>query len=243
MLKRYFLTLLLASWVAITFSQALQNTAATRGAVRVFSQQRGGLRHDGAQDTAAVSGRTLTLDPATDFKPGETLFASTTPAVMASGGTMAHGQFHQFTSGTGRSTCLPSSELTGDFSTSVVLGDVDGDGDLDQVATNVLNLTVSVRLNGGDATGSDTGIVSGSSTVGVGSNPRSIAAGERHRPRSNKGLTRVSKHWHQWPQSVRYIWPPPVLNGAILEQRFEALKGCPANVEATALLETNGLRG
>ena len=43
---------------------------------------------------------------------------------------------------------------------SVAVGDLDGDGDLDLATANMQSNTVSVRLNGGDATGSGTGLFS-----------------------------------------------------------------------------------
>jgi hypothetical protein len=53
----------------------------------------------------------------------------------------------------------------------LAVGDVDGDGDLDVLTTNLYDNTVSVRLNGGDATGSNTGIFGNGSTVAVGNSP------------------------------------------------------------------------
>ena len=64
----------------------------------------------------------------------------------------------------------------------VVLGDVDADGDLDLVTANADfgsgGNTVSTRLNGGDATGSNTGIFSNGGTVAVGSFPRHLVLGD-----------------------------------------------------------------
>ena len=68
----------------------------------------------------------------------------------------------------------------GGQSQGVALADVDGDGDLDVLAASITNSVVQIRLNGGDATGSNTGVFSGSGFVSVGSlgTPTSIAMGD-----------------------------------------------------------------
>jgi hypothetical protein len=66
----------------------------------------------------------------------------------------------------------------GGQSEGVALADVDGDGDLDVLAASITNGIVHIRLNGGDATGSNTGTFSGSGFVGVGDTPASIAMGD-----------------------------------------------------------------
>ncbi|MDO7884727.1 FG-GAP-like repeat-containing protein [Hymenobacter cheonanensis] len=58
--------------------------------------------------------------------------------------------------------------------TAVVLADVDGDGDLDMLVSHSVS-TLSVRLNGGDATGSNTGTFSGSQEVALQGNTASYA--------------------------------------------------------------------
>ncbi len=134
----------------------MQNTAATQQAVRVFSQQRGGLMFGRQGGAASVSGNTITFAPAFDFKPGETVFATTTPAATATTGTpLARGHVHQFTAvvagtGTGSFTAPATNPNTavGAFPQSVAVGDVDGDLDL---LTVIQVNTVSVRLNGGTA--------------------------------------------------------------------------------------------
>ncbi|MCI1187238.1 FG-GAP-like repeat-containing protein [Hymenobacter sp. DH14] len=170
--------------VAVTFSQTLQNTAATLGAVQVYSQQRGGRMRNGARGTATASGNTLTFDPTNSFKPGETLLVTTTTAATStSGATLAKGKVHQFTAATssiGRGIFAGGSNpATSSYPTSVAVGDVDGDGDLDLLTANYNSGgTVSVRLNGGDASGSNTGVFSNGSDPAVGSDPTSVAVGD-----------------------------------------------------------------
>ena len=55
---------------------------------------------------------------------------------------------------------------------SVAVGDVDGDGDLDFLAANFNSATVSVRLNDGS------GNFTGTTEVGVGSDPYGVAVGD-----------------------------------------------------------------
>jgi hypothetical protein len=61
---------------------------------------------------------------------------------------------------------------------TVAMGDVDGDGDLDILGTSYRSSNVVIRLNGGDATGSNTGIFSSGSSVAVGIFPGKVAVGD-----------------------------------------------------------------
>jgi hypothetical protein len=165
--------------VRMVFTQTLSNDAASRGALRLFSNQRGGR----LTGSASVSGTTLSFIPTTPFRPGETVAATLTTAVRSSTNSLAMPQVYQFTtatSGTGRGFFRPGASVgTSRVPSSLATGDVDGDGDLDVVvATTFSNINansmVSVRLNGGDASGSNTGVFSGLQEVPVSANPGEV---------------------------------------------------------------------
>ena len=82
--------------VALTYSQPINS--ATAATVRVFSQQAGGRK---ALTSASASGNVLTLDPAQDFKPGETVFVTAPATVLGTGGTAAVPYVYQFTTQAG----------------------------------------------------------------------------------------------------------------------------------------------
>ncbi|WP_324678981.1 FG-GAP-like repeat-containing protein [Hymenobacter sp. GOD-10R] len=157
-----------ATDVAVTFNQALSTGAATQQALKVFSAQAGGQK----AGTATVSGNTLTLNPATDFKAGETVFATlTTAAQSSSGASLAVPQVFQFTTATSSSNGSfggGSDPAVGTTPLSVTTGDVDGDGDLDLLTANVNTNTVSIRLNNGAAG------FAGSQEVSVGRGPSQV---------------------------------------------------------------------
>ncbi len=156
--------------VAVTFDQSMSGSAASAGAVKVFSHQRGG-RMSGAQGGAAsVSGNTITFNPTTNFRPGETVFVSTTTAAQSgAGANLAAGHVHQFTAaaGAGPGNFINTSDpAVGSLPRSVAVGDVDNDGDLDLLTANYSGGTVSVRLNDGTgAFGSGTEVPTGSTSL------------------------------------------------------------------------------
>lgn len=141
--------------LTVSFNQPL--TAASAGALKVFSAQRGGLRSRNTTP-AVVSGTTLSFAPTPyAFQPGETVQYTVTTAAVGSAGlaTPRVGQFTTAAGGTGVGIFPPvlgtSVGLGGSFDAK--LGDVDNDGDLDILAVNARNPTtagsVGVRLNDG----------------------------------------------------------------------------------------------
>jgi len=136
--------------VAVTFNQALSNTATTQGALKVYSAQAGGQK----AGAVTVSGSTLALNPATDFKAGETVFASVLTAAQSSNGQgLAQSQVFQFTAATAPSTGTFSGGSDIPVSTGVgqsVTGDVNGDGNLDLLTAG--SFAVSIQLGQGNGT-------------------------------------------------------------------------------------------
>lgn len=142
--------------VTVSFSQPMQNTVVTQQAVRIFSQQRGGLMFGSTRGIATVSGNTINFDPIHDFKPGETLYVTTTTGATAVSGTpLAHGYVHQFTTatgGTGTGTFVPGAHVLDSLGLefrSIVVGDIDSDGDLDVIVGDLFNGTARVCFNNG----------------------------------------------------------------------------------------------
>ena len=154
----------------INFSQPL--TAASAGALKVFSAQRGGLR----TQAATVNGNALSFAPtAYPFLPGETVQYAVTTAAAGSGGALARPKVGQFTvavGGTGQGIFQPGSDPSvNNFPVDVVTGDIDGDGDLDIITPTYhpnSSLQISTRLNDGSGRfsgGQDLNVTSAGSLV------------------------------------------------------------------------------
>jgi hypothetical protein len=155
--------------VVVRFGQAL--AAHTTGNLAVFSAQGGG-QLAGTRQGAGSS--TLTLVPARPYQPGEQVRVSL-PAYTEANSLRVVRQVYQFTAavgGTGRGffaepVSFPRISTSGG---SMVLGDVDGDGDQD-LLTGTFN-TVQVQLNNG------AGAYSAAGTVPVADNPASLTLGD-----------------------------------------------------------------
>ncbi len=139
-----------AASVVLTFSQAIG--AASAGNVRVLGNQLRGQR----PGTLLGGGTpTLTFDPAQDFAPGELVSVAIPGTVLGSSGSPVARQVYQFrvaAGGTGQAS-FPAS--TGVFfsnpNQTMVLGDLDNDGDLD-VAVGDPGTPIALRLNAGSGT-------------------------------------------------------------------------------------------
>ncbi|WP_196295126.1 FG-GAP-like repeat-containing protein [Hymenobacter ruricola] len=157
--------------VVATFSQPL--TAASAGALKVFSGQRGGLR--GSAGT--VAGPTLSFAPtAYDFRPGETVQLTVTRGAASAGGPLAAPRVQQFTTavgGTGRGTFAQGFDLASiNQPNAVAIGDVTNDNLPDMLATNRNGSTLSWYF--GDGRGS----YLTREELAVGINPADVALGD-----------------------------------------------------------------
>jgi hypothetical protein len=123
--------------VSATFDQNINEATATAQTFAVHSMQRGQLV--GATATVDTSGSTVTLDPASDFFPGELVQASITAGIQGSGGQPVDPHVWQLRTavsfGSGQFSDS-GQDLGTSNSRGGALGDLDGDGDLDAFVAN-----------------------------------------------------------------------------------------------------------
>ena len=168
------------SAVTATFTEEI--ASGYLSGIAVYSAQVGGRKPGLLTATNNVVRYTSNLAvPRLAFRPGELVQVTIPASVRSRYSLAAQPKVWQFTTavrGTGRGTFPAGTDpILGHGSNSVAAGDVDGDGDLDLIASAGSNL-VNVLLNGGDATGSNTGTFGGTQAVAVGNNSVYVALGD-----------------------------------------------------------------
>jgi hypothetical protein len=150
--------------VAAELNQPLN--AGSTNALRVYSNLRGGLRST-RSGTTTITNQTIAFSP-TNFNwlAGETVFTSITRAATSlNNQALATPKVYQFTTatgGSGKGNFRVGSNIPSGYNPyAMEVGDVDGDGDLDMLVSDRYSSAVLVRLNGGDNTGSNTGVFGG----------------------------------------------------------------------------------
>ncbi|MFD2719498.1 FG-GAP-like repeat-containing protein [Hymenobacter monticola] len=157
--------------LTVTFSQPL--TAASAGALRVYGNQRGGLRTRGTTP-AAVLGPALSFAPGPrPYLPGEEVQYTVTRAATSTGGAALArpwvGRFTAAVSGPGNGHFGPTATTWVDGTPyNVALGDADNDGDLDLFVCMAGSVDVLLRLNDGK------GHFGGGQRVSGGYNPSAL---------------------------------------------------------------------
>ena len=133
--------------IIVTFQDALTTIAPVN--LQAFSSQRGG-RRTGATPAVMMTNTASFTPTAYPFVAGEQVQATVSATGAGGAATRKVIQFTTAVGGTGTGTFLPGGEVPVGRPTNVVAGDIDGDGDLDLLATSFS--AVSVLLNGGRGT-------------------------------------------------------------------------------------------
>jgi hypothetical protein len=151
--------------VAVGFSQPI--SAATAPNLRVYGSQLQGRR---AGNVAGGGTASLTFTPAKAFAPGEAVSVSVPPTLASTAGAAATRQVYQFTAatgGTGRGYFADTTIVGNTGNRDQVLGDIDGDGDLDLITTGSLFGCRIFLNNGAGQYSFKTGVVTAQTPSGV----------------------------------------------------------------------------
>jgi FG-GAP-like repeat/Bacterial Ig-like domain len=161
-----------AATVTATFSQAPAATPTTLGGLRLFSTQTAAYR----TATATVSGSTLALDPAGDFRPGDRISATLTKrAQLANGAPLGQPHVWQFTAATAPATCrfvATTDTVWYGIPQKLHFADLDNDGALDLITTHwggqtAIENTLTIQRNLGSGRFATTGISLNGSRIGA----------------------------------------------------------------------------
>ncbi|NUN69346.1 MAG: VCBS repeat-containing protein, partial [Bacteroidetes bacterium] len=162
-----------SSNIVIVFDEHINSGTLTSSTVKISGSISG--NHAWTLSSYVAGTYTATLNPTVDFVPGEVVTVIVTKGVQNSIGVAlerAHSSQFVIAAGNGASFAASTDYAAGTQPNSIILADLNADGDADLVAVNSGSDNVSVRLNNGDGTfGSE-------SLLSTGDNPSSVAAGD-----------------------------------------------------------------